>query len=208
MKGCVIIGASPKAQLPPNFSVGNDGVFCADGGYDRAVFWGIAPDVVIGDFDSAKEIPQGDFEVVRLPREKDDTDLLAAVKLALQRGYRRFRILGALGGRLDHSYGNLSVLAFLAAQGATATLEDGETVVQLVGHSDPPLVLERQTGRTVSVFPFGTDRCIASYTGLQYPLDHGTLSIEAPLGVSNVVIAERATITIEAGTALVIILNE
>lgn len=207
MKPCIVIGASPQASLPPAFTPGDSYLICADGGYDRAVEWGLMPHVVIGDFDSAEGVPQGDFEILSLPREKDDTDLLAAVKLALSRGYRAFRILGALGGRLDHAYGNLSVLQFIADQGGTAALEDGSTRVFLRRAGDPPLLLEQQQGKTVSVFPFGTSRCVATYTGLQYPLTHGELTIGVPLGVSNVVVEERASIFIESGTAIILVLE-
>lgn len=208
MKPCIIIGASPSCTIPVDFSSAGCYIVCADGGYETARSLGIVPDVVIGDFDSAAAVPEGDFEVISLPREKDDTDLLAAVKLALERGYRKFRILGALGGRMDHAYGNLSVLQFLAANGAVGVLEDENTVVSLVGAGDPPLVLEQQKGRTVSVFPFGVSQCVATYQGLQYPLEHGTLSIEVPLGVSNVIVSDHAQITVEAGTAIVIVLKE
>lgn len=207
MKPCIIIGASPTCTVPAGFSASGCYVICADGGYETARAIGVVPDVVIGDFDSAAAVPEGDFEVITLPREKDDTDLLAAVKLALEQGFRQFRILGALGGRLDHAYGNLSVLQFLAANGAVGVLEDGNTAVFLVRADDSPLVLEQQMGKTVSVFPFGVSQCVATYQGLQYPLEHGALSIEVPLGVSNVIVSDHAQITVEEGTAVVMVLD-
>ena len=84
MTECILIGASPEATLPPQFTVGNSAVICADGGYDRAVSWGLHPDLVIGDFDSAHKLPEEPIPMIRLPQEKDDTDLLAAVKVAME----------------------------------------------------------------------------------------------------------------------------
>ncbi len=207
MKPCVVIGASPDCTFPAGFSAAGSYVICADGGFAAAAAHGIAPDVVIGDFDSLPAMPAGDFEVYALPREKDDTDLLAAVKLALERGYRQFQILGALGGRLDHTYGNLSVLQFIAERGGSAVLEDGNAAVFLRRAGDAPLVLERQAGRTVSVFPFGAAQCVVTYQGLQYPLEHGMLSSGTPRGVSNVIVNSHAQIMVEAGAAIVIVLK-
>ena len=207
MTECILIGASPEATLPPQFTVGNSAVICADGGYDRAVSWGLHPDLVIGDFDSAHKLPEEPIPTIRLPQEKDDTDLLAAVKVAMEKGYTQFRILGALGGRIDHQYGNFSVLQFIAEHGGSATLEDGSTIVALRRSGDAPFLLEKQKGRTVSVFPFGVPKCVASYTGLQYPLLHGDLVIGVPLGVSNVVTEDVTSITIESGTAVIMVVD-
>jgi thiamine pyrophosphokinase len=63
-------------------------------------------------------------------------------------------------------------------------------------------------GRTVSVFPFGTDHCVVTYHGLQYPMNHGILSSGMPLGVSNVVLSPEASILVESGTALVFLTEE
>lgn len=207
MENCILFGASPDHTVPADFSADGCLVVCADGGYDIAKALGVTPHVVIGDFDSTAAQSESPFAVVVLPREKDDTDLLAAVKLALDRGCRRFRIFGALGGRLDHSYGNLSVLQYLADHGASGTLENGSTTVYLRRENDPPLILTDRVGQTVSVFPFGAPRCTVTYRGLQYPLEHGELSIGVPLGVSNVVVQAEASVAVEVGTAVILVVS-
>ena len=170
MKRCVIFGASPGATVPEDFSADGALVVCADGGFTLAKSLGITPDVVVGDFDSLRQIPTGAWETIVLPREKDDTDLLAAVKLALDRGCGEFSVLGALGGRMDHAYGSLSVLQFLSEHGASGVLIDRQTRVFLRQAGEPPLRLEGQREKTLSVFPFGAETCTVSYRGLRYPL--------------------------------------
>lgn len=82
-----------------------------DAGAARLASAGRMPDCAVGDFDSA-EPPIGCAEIVRLPAEKDDTDLEAALMHILPR-YRpeelsRILILGALGpGRTDHLLANV-----------------------------------------------------------------------------------------------------
>ena len=60
----------------------NDFIICADGGYNHAEKMGIVPDVLIGDFDSAKN-----FEKVKdrieYPKRKDFTDGELAVAYAV-----------------------------------------------------------------------------------------------------------------------------
>lgn len=208
MKPCVIIGASPWCTVPTGFSTEGCTVICADGGFETAQKLGIQPDIVIGDFDSASTVPSGDFELITLPVEKDDTDSMAAVKLALERGYREFQILGALGGRFDHSYANLSVLLLIAANGGTGVLLDDNSTITLRRGGDNPLVLKDCVGKTISVFPFGVPTCVVSYEGLYYPLEHGTLSIETSLGTSNHIVETEASIIVEEGVALIVMLNQ
>ena len=57
-KKCMIIGAAPLASgaVFEEFDPKEHYVICADAGYDTAVQYGIRPDLVIGDFDSAAQI--------------------------------------------------------------------------------------------------------------------------------------------------------
>ena len=56
-------------------------------------------------------------ETIVLPCEKDDTDTVFAVKEALKRGFQDFLLIGVIGGRLDHTLGNVSLLLMLDAHG-------------------------------------------------------------------------------------------
>ena len=75
----------------------------------------------VGDFDSLGQVPEGE-NIVRHPVMKDDTDMMLAVKLGLERGYTRFHIYGGMGGRTDHTIANIQTLAYIAGRGASAFL--------------------------------------------------------------------------------------
>ena len=68
---CMIIGAAPIEseavfqEFPPEKYY----VICADAGYETAVKYGITPDLIVGDFDSAKTLPQKSRKVLSLPVE-------------------------------------------------------------------------------------------------------------------------------------------
>jgi thiamine pyrophosphokinase len=118
---CVIISSCVPDGIPADIADSSDEeyVICADGGLAYAFAAGVAPDTVIGDFDSvsdddlAKLPKDGSVEVIRLNSEKDDTDMVAAVKHAISKGLSDFVIVGGLSGRFDHSIGNVQTLSFL-----------------------------------------------------------------------------------------------
>ena len=56
----------------------------------------------------------------------------------------------------------------------------------------------------LSLFCMGKDAEGVTIRGLQYPLEHGTLTAGLPLGVSNHFIGKNAKITVEDGSLLAI----
>lgn len=113
---------------------------CADGGYETARRLGLKPGLLIGDLDSCTEDFPPDIEAVRLPVHKDDTDMMYSLKECLGRGYRDFLLLGATGGRLDHTVANLCGLYYLAMHNARGVLADrqNETVLVINGRGRAP----------------------------------------------------------------------
>ena len=102
-KTCYIIGAGTITALP----IPNDAfVICADGGLAAAARFGVTPDLIVGDFDSLGLVPKGENVFVH-PSEKDETDSFLALRLGLERGFRRFVFYGCLGGRLDLTLANI-----------------------------------------------------------------------------------------------------
>lgn len=197
MKTCYIFCALPVSSLP---SVDPDDlVIAADAGYQQ--LGGIKPHLVVGDFDSLGFVPREET-VVELPVRKDDTDALFAVKLGLSRGYRRFVLLGSVGGRLDHTLANIQALAYLTTRGARGVL---------VGDSEKITMLQNGALRffgtpegIISVFAYGGTATGVTEENLAYPLDRATVTTDFPIGVSNEFTAQPARVTVEEGCLLVI----
>ena len=203
----LIIGAVPWRDggfLRPYLERGRWTVSCADGGYANAVAAGLAPDYLIGDWDSGRK-PELDVPCVTLPVEKDVTDTMYAVIKGFAKGYRSFVLVGCLGGaRFDHSLANLEVLQYILQHSGYGVMADSHTKVFLIAGSR--LRLTEMKGATVSVFPYGTASCTVTYQGLLYPLAHDTLTSGGVLmGVSNTITADTAVIRVHAGTALVVV---
>ncbi len=158
-----------------------DLVVAADAGYAALVRQGVKPDLVVGDFDSLGEVPAGET-IVRHPVMKDDTDTLLAVRLGLERGYRDFRLYGALGGRLDHTLANIQTLQYLAARNARGVIV-GDVCLAVVRNG--ALRFRADARGTVSVFCLGAPARGVFLEGLLYPLTDYTMTPDFPIGVSN-----------------------
>lgn len=204
---CMIVGASPirGGGVFKEFDPKEYYVICADAGFETAAKFGVQPDLVVGDFDSAKAPLPENVKRMRLPVEKDVTDTMFAAMKGLAKGYRDFVLLGCLGGpRFDHALANLEVLRFLRDHGGRGVLADERTKVFLL--TDEKLTITGMKGATVSVFPHGCMSCNVSYTGLQYPLTREDLTVGGlVMGVSNCITADRAVIRVHMGTALVVV---
>lgn len=156
-------------------------VVAADGGYDAARSFGFTPDAVIGDFDSLEGDIPDNGHTVRLHPEKDDTDMLSAFKIAWQQGARIFDVYGGLGGRLDHTIGNLQLLAEVSRHGGIAFLHGADTIVTAISKgtlSFPAGNVEAR--RMISVFSHSDTSYDVTEIGLKYELDRVQLRNDHP----------------------------
>ncbi|NPV55685.1 MAG: thiamine diphosphokinase [Anaerolineae bacterium] len=191
--------ASLAARIQPD-----DLLVAVDGGLRHIAGMGRIPDVLIGDLDSvAPEDVAGSrlagCEVIRFPPQKDKTDLELAVDLVLERGFTNLVIVGATGGRLDHTLGNLYLLMRPDLVSLDVRLDDGVQEVMLVRSS---LCIQGQPGDIVSLIPL-TARVEGVCTrGLQYPLDDEILYQYATRGISNVMMTSDADLRIGSGLLL------
>ena len=199
MGKCVIFCAAEFRELLEPIGPG-DHVIAADGGLVHTEKLGIAPQEILGDFDSLGYIP-ADSRV--FPVEKDDTDAMLAVRRGLSLGFREFMRYGSLDGpRLDHTIANFQTLQFLCDHGAFGYLAGNEYLVTVVKNG--ALRFPAGCEGTVSVFCLGADASCVTLEGLYYPLNNGTLTAGFPLGVSNHFTGREATISVEQGSLLVL----
>ena len=202
---CIVIGAGDLTL--GNIAVGEeDFVIAVDGGLGYCGVLEVEPDLLIGDFDSVseeeekavrlleQEIPD---RVIRLAREKDDTDMLAALKEGLARGYRQFHIYAGTGGRFDHTLANIQCLLYLKKRDAVGYLIDG-TGMMLVIFGEAVHFRKNLEG-TLSLFSLGEKANGVTISGMKYELENAVLTNDFPIGISNEFIGEEAMISVEEG---------
>lgn len=201
-KRCVIIGSGECSLdfLKENIT-DEDYIICADGGYDYAMAVGIVPDLVIGDFDSVKHIPIHN-NLIKLPVEKDITDCEAAFIEGEKLGYSSFAVFGGTGGRFEHTFANISIMANAVKQGYDFTVLDEKHTFRCLYNSKIQIQYKENT--QISVFAFGSDAYGVTEKGFHYPLSDATLNPLTPLGISNDIVDDFGEITVADGLLLII----
>jgi thiamine pyrophosphokinase len=202
----VVVGGEPPrpdaAELVPRGAT----VIAADGGLEHARALGLEVTLAVGDFDSAspESVAAAEAEgtrVVRHPAEKDATDLELALVEALAFAPARILVLAGVGDRLEH------LLALLLALGSPRLA--GVHVDALVGGAQVHVVrgertLTGEAGELVSLLPLHGPAEGVWTEGLAYELRGETLEPGSSRGVSNVLTADTARVSVERGTLVVI----
>ena len=203
---CIVIcaGDLTLGEIP----VGEeDLVIAVDGGLDYCAVLNIEPDLILGDFDSLSEEEYAAVEqleqqiperVIRLQREKDETDGLAALQEGLKRGYTEFRIYAGTGGRFDHTLANIQCLIYLKNRGANGYLVDGMGMMLVI--KDEAIHFKRNLKGTLSLFSMVEESKGVTIRGMKYELDCASVRNDFPLGISNEFIGQEAEILVEDGT--------
>ena len=180
-------------------------VVAADGGLVHAAALGVQPDLIVGDFDSVPDdlLDAYPAELTRRhPVAKDELDLELALNAAVERGASRLSVIGAFGGRFDHSLAALLVAARLAGTGLPVDLHGGPHSAWTLAAGmtvEPSLPL----GTTVSILSLAGGSLVTA-DGLAFPLTRLRLPFGSGLGMSNVTTHRSVTITCDSGLVAVI----
>lgn len=203
MKRCVIVGGADignYAYIREALTADDYVVFC-DSGLRHMEQLRAKPSLIVGDFDS-HENPHLDAETIVLPCEKDDTDTVYAVKEAVRRGFDAFLLVGVVGGRLDHTLGNVSILLYLDAIGKKGVIIDDYSEMEIV--SSAPAHISDAYAFFSLLNITGCARGI-SIQNAKYPLENGEITCEYQYGVSNEVLpGKTATVSLREGKLLLI----
>ncbi len=178
-------------------------IISADGGYDNAVKFGITPNIALGDFDTIPCEKVKDCEVIKYPAEKDDTDTLIAVKKALELGYNDIQIIGALGGRFDHTFANIQTLCYIAEKGAEGCIIGDDDMIFI--QKNCLKTYQKKDGYSFSVFSITPESFGVTLKGLKYEVEDVTLTNTFPIGVSNEFTEKTCSVEVKNGVLLVIL---
>ena len=198
---CAILAGGPEEGMPCEPLPEQAYILCADSGLHLAERLHRMPNLVLGDFDSLGAVPVH-LPHMTVPVEKDDTDTMLAVRVALEKGFRDIRIYGAFGGRLDHTLANLQTLEYLRMHGADGMLCGVRDCARMLCGGESLRLAARQDW-SLSLFAWSEQCTGVCASGVYYPLSGGTLKRSFPLGVSNRITAESAEISCGSGMLLV-----
>ena len=203
MSRCVIIGGAAIEHydaVRPHLKEDDFNIFCDSGLYHKDKL-NTPPHLIVGDFDSHPR-PDTDIETITLPREKDDTDTVFAVKEAISRGFSDFLLIGVCGGRLDHTLGNVSILLMLHSKGLSGKIVDDFSEMEIVDAKT------KYINDSCSYFSLlnigGVCRGICERNA-KFPLEDAEITVEYQYGISNEVLPGKiAEVSVKEGRALLI----
>jgi len=186
-------------------------VIGVDGGTNYLHLLNKTPDYIMGDLDSIDQDLLNQYQtsgvtIAQYPCQKDETDTELAVQYCIQEKYTKVTLLGALGTRFDHSFGNLYLLNCLLKAGIEAQIVNEYNQIQL---TNQVLKLQEKPGTTLSIMAFTDEAKGVTLKGFKYPVEAGTMNHYQPgYGISNVAVSAKQTICVEEGILLIDIIHE
>ncbi|MBE3557092.1 MAG: thiamine diphosphokinase [Firmicutes bacterium] len=183
----------------------HDWVVGIDAGNAFLLEHGLRPTIAVGDFDTLPsqtllQLQQMGVVVQRHPAEKDATDTELALDLALAQGYKEIWLFGGWGSRWDHSLANLYLLEKARRRGARLVLWSPKNCAFLaeVGFQQIP----KTPAPYLSLVPLDQEVRGITLEGVRYPLTDAVLIRGEGRGISNEILAEKATLRVGSGTLL------
>lgn len=203
MNRCVIVGGADinRTERVRSMLREDDYVIYCDSGLRHMEALEAKPSLIVGDFDS-HEKPDLPVETIVLPRAKDDTDTVYAVKEALKRGFEDFLLIGVIGARLDHTLGNVSILLMLDSLGKKAVIVDDYSEMGIV--SREKAVIDDSVSYFSLLAVDGAARGI-TITDAKFPLSDAEITPGYQYGVSNEVLpGQAAAVNVKEGRLLLV----
>ena len=192
-----------KARLLPQR---DDYIICADGGTRHVLALDLQPNLVIGDMDSLKKgewqkSEKAGIPIELYPHDKNETDLELAILRAIELAPKEILVIAALGGRLDHTLGNLALLSDVRLSAFNTRFDDG---VDEIFFCREQVQVYGRSGDILSLIPWGGPVHGSQTQGLRWSLDREILYPQKTRGISNEMLGDTASISIESGLLLII----
>jgi thiamine pyrophosphokinase len=199
-------GELPDLAKARSLIQSNDHIICADGGTRHALTLGIKPNLIVGDLDSAdpeviQKFREDGVDIASYPRDKNETDLELAIERAITWNPKEILIVAALGGRLDQTLANITLLSDPRLTVFDVRLDDGVEEILLCRDQ---VEVHGKSGDIVSLIPWqGTVSGIQTHH-LRWALHSETLYPDKTRGISNAMIDDIASVSVGSGQLLIV----
>jgi thiamine pyrophosphokinase len=212
MSGALVVGAAPASGAAAlayyrRLLAGAPAIVAADAAGEWCVGLGRAPDLVVGDFDSAQpgaseRLAAAGSLIEQHSEAKDETDLDLAITAALRRFGPPAVLTAAFSERLDHT---------LAAVGSLLRAGVGARALEPFWSASPvhpghPLALDIEAGTVVSLVAPGGAAGV-TITGVRWELHDARLTSLSGLGISNAASGGRVSVSCAHGGLVLFVTN-
>lgn len=182
-------------------------IIAADAGLEILKKLNLMPDEIVGDLDSVdhdilKEYKNNKKVAMDIHKaEKDETDTELALMAAAKYGYNQVDLLGALGGRMDHTLSNIQLLSQFYKQGLFVNIYDEKNRIYLLGKGKT-FHRENLYGTYISFLPVSGMIEGLTLKGFKYPLNHRRIPMGSSLCISNELTGDIGIMDLDQGVVL------
>lgn len=203
-------GDPPSGELLNKYLKESDFIIAADKGSEYLYEYNIIPNLILGDFDSAKkeildELKTKVKEILQFPPEKDYTDTEIALMEAVKRGAKKIYLLGAIGSRMDHTLGNIGLLLTAKKKGIILEIIDDNNRIYLAQNK---MKLLGNPGENISFHALCDNVINFEIKGAKYNLESYDMSLLDPRAICNEFVDSPIEISYEKGELLIIHSND
>jgi|TARA_B110000196_G_C21025639_1_gene605017 thiamine pyrophosphokinase len=179
-------------------------VIAVDGGVRHLRHLNIAPDVIVGDLDSASESDlewgqENGSEIIHL-KEQETSDLAKALNLCNERQWSHIQITGIEGGRMDHQLGSLASISDASFDLNIKAELSNTTLTRITTNQH----FQQEFSGTFSLFSFG--QSVVTLTGADWNLENDIVTFSTK-GLSNQSDGP-ISIKIHSGDSLILLCNK
>lgn len=199
-------GTQPSKELLKKYLKEVDFIIAADKGCEYLYEYNIVPDLILGDFDSARsdileKIEEQVKEVMKFKPEKDYTDTEIAVIEAVKRGGRKIYLFGATGTRMDHTLGNIGLLLKARKKEVILEIIDNNNRMYLGNNR---MILVGNRGENISFHALSDKVINFCIRGAKYNLENYEMDLLDPRAICNEFLETPIEICYEKGEVLII----
>lgn len=199
-------GNEPSEKLLRSYLKDADFLIAADKGIECLYNYNIIPNLLLGDFDSAKKevlsyMQAQVKETLEFPPEKDYTDTEIALIEAINRGGNKIYLFGALGSRMDHTLGNVGLLLKAKRSGAILEIIDDNNRLYLAKKN---MTLLGKPGDNISFHALSDTVINLWIKGAKYKLEGYDMNLLDPRAICNEFIDGPVELSYEEGELLIL----
>ena len=207
MRAIIVSGGNPPSkELLLSHIKEDDFIIGVDKGCNCLAEYNIMPNLILGDFDSAKKEIIDSFinkgvksEKFRPDKDYTDTDL--GYEKAKENGATEILLFGATGTRLDHMLGNIGIMLKSLKENIKLNIIDDNNEITLI---DKPTTFQGTYGDLLSFHAISDVVKNVNITGAKYTLENYDMTLFEPRAICNEFIDKDITISFTEGKVLVI----
>ncbi|MGG7176034.1 thiamine diphosphokinase [Clostridium paraputrificum] len=206
MRSIVVTGGNPPSkELLIKYLKEDDFIVGVDKGCNILYEYNITPDLILGDFDSAKkdvieEFKKRGSKILEFEPEKDFTDTDLGYIKAKENGADEILLFGATGTRVDHMLGNMGLLFKALREGIKLKIIDDNNFMYLV---DKETTFKGEYGDIISFHSLTDVVKNINIKGAKYKLENYDMTMLEPRAICNEFLNEDITISFDSGIILV-----